>query len=204
VAQSRQRLDEGARGLERALKDHRQGLEARLALAGHRLAGVSPAARLLVRRSKLDGFEKRPKEAVDRLLAGKTRELQRVEQRLDAARESAATRLDQSRDRVLAAAGRLELAWTRQRERKAERLAALDQLFGSLNYRAVLSRGYALVRDEAGGLVRSADEAKTAGVLAIEFSEGRVTAAVEGARPAPAARRKAEPRRAVQGTLFDA
>ncbi|PIK69490.1 exodeoxyribonuclease VII large subunit, partial [Methylobacterium frigidaeris] len=89
--------------------------------------------------------------------------------------------------------------------------------------RAVLARGYALVLDSAGTPIGSAEAARAAGRLTVEFADGRVAAAVEGtapetppesaARPAPrrAARRKesgtdakkAPAEGALQGSLFE-
>ena len=40
--------------------------------------------------------------------------------------------------------------------RKRARMEAMAQLFDSLNYKSVLARGYALVRDSAGAPVRRA------------------------------------------------
>ncbi|MBK3424921.1 exodeoxyribonuclease VII large subunit, partial [Methylobacterium ajmalii] len=139
-------------------------------------------------------------------------------------------------ERVLAVQGerlngmsrRLDRAPGQGLERLAGRLSRATALFSSLNYRAVLARGYALVLDSAGTPVGSAQAARAAGHLTVEFADGRVAASVDGAaaagtppeetppapaRPAPrrAAKRKepaADTKKApvagaVQGSLFE-
>ncbi|CCB67039.1 putative exonuclease VII, large subunit OB-fold nucleic acid binding domain [Hyphomicrobium sp. MC1] len=53
-------------------------------------------------------------------------------------------------------------------------------LLKSLGYQSVLSRGFALVRNEAGHMVRQAASLVAGDVLNIEFSDGRVGATVNG------------------------
>jgi exodeoxyribonuclease VII large subunit len=82
------------------------------------------------------------------------------------------------------------------------RLAAHAQLLGSLGYKNVLARGFALVRDDAGLPVRAATAVAAGQRLSLEFADGRV-AVREGDGPA-------SPRRAArvpalkpdQGDLF--
>jgi exodeoxyribonuclease VII large subunit len=82
----------------------------------------------------------------------------------------------------------------------------------------VLARGFALVRDEAGHPLHSADAIGPGARLEIEFADGRVGATADADRPAPTAKRapaqakpaaqdaKPAPKRAGkpvdQGTLF--
>lgn len=57
-------------------------------------------------------------------------------------------------------------------------LLVQEKLLGSLSYQNVLARGYALVRDEAGQMVRQADGLVGGQVLDIEFADGRVSSSV--------------------------
>jgi exodeoxyribonuclease VII large subunit len=73
----------------------------------------------------------------------------------------------------------------------AARLQAQASLLGSLSYRGVLERGFALVRDDHGQLVDGAAEARARTALELEFHDGKVrTVVASGPRssrpPAPA------------------
>ena len=85
---------------------------------------------------------------------------------------------------------RLAPAFRAQLDRKAVRLVALEQLFDSLNYKAVLERGYALVRDGAGRPLRSARDVADGQALTLEFVDGaaEATGGRAGARPPVAAK----------------
>ncbi|MAL09840.1 MAG: exodeoxyribonuclease VII large subunit [Maricaulis sp.] len=94
---------------------------------------------------------------------------------------------------------------TRSRERGKD-LAALSARLGSVNFKSVLGRGFALVRDDQGALVRSGSNLKSGQSVSIEFADTRRNAVIDGGGPAP----KRTPRRspdikpgsAKQGSLF--
>jgi exodeoxyribonuclease VII large subunit len=67
------------------------------------------------------------------------------------------------------------------------RLEALASLLGSLSYRGVLARGFALVRDEQAQLVDSAARARTQAALELEFRDGKVQTVVARGSRAPRA-----------------
>ncbi len=71
---------------------------------------------------------------------------------------------------------RLERAAERRLTSASERLAAAAARLESVSYRSVLSRGFAVVHDSDGGLVRDSAAARRAGMLEIEFHDGRVPA----------------------------
>jgi exodeoxyribonuclease VII large subunit len=96
----------------------------------------------------------------------------------------------------------------RRWDRDRALLEGLGRLLDSLDPRALLSRGYAMVRDGGGAIVTTAAKARAAGHLQLQFADGEVPVAVggDGAPPpvAPKPARKAppaEPRRG-QGELF--
>ena len=92
-----------------------------------------------------------------------------------------------------------------------ERLAGLERVRASLDHRAVLKRGFALVRDGQGALVPDVATAQSAASLEIEFRDGRMVAgdahpssgspAAEPG-PKPAKRRKPPAVDDDQGSLF--
>ena len=71
-------------------------------------------------------------------------------------------------------------------DRAAERLAAGETTLRSLDPRAPLKRGYAMVFGPEGDLVRTAEGARRAGRVELEFADGRI-AATTGSAPPPAA-----------------
>jgi exodeoxyribonuclease VII large subunit len=115
----------------------------------------------------------------------------------------------------LAERARRALATAMQRQRA--RIAHSGQLLSALSYRSVLTRGFALVRDEQGYAVRAAASVGPGARLDLEFADGSVGATADTDRPAaiskptdqpkpaasapkPAARRVAKP--VDQGSLF--
>ncbi|SNT17542.1 exodeoxyribonuclease VII large subunit [Sphingopyxis indica] len=96
----------------------------------------------------------------------------------------------------------LARAWDRDRAR----LEGLARLLASLDPRALLSRGYAMVRDRGGGLVTTAARARAAGHMRLQFADGEVSVAAEDAPPSPSPRPARKPPAAPpgkgQGELF--
>ena len=97
-------------------------------------------------------------------------------------RTSARLSLAPMRNQLRTNRQRLDTAWQRARRaargllgRRNEQLGASAKLFASLNYKSVLRRGFALVRDEHGSPVRSKEEVAAAQKLAIEFADGVVS-----------------------------
>ena len=95
------------------------------------------------------------------------------------------------------------------------RIAHTGQLLAALSYKSVLTRGFALVRDERGHAVRAAAAVGPGARLDLEFSDGRVGATADADRPAARASqpkavasepKPATPRRTAkpvdQGSLF--
>ncbi|HFQ15765.1 MAG TPA: exodeoxyribonuclease VII large subunit, partial [Rhodobacteraceae bacterium] len=91
--------------------------------------------------------------------------------------------------------------------RRRQQLRGPARLLFSLGYKNVLGRGFALVRDETGHVIREAAAVKPAMALELEFADGRVRAVatkksrvVKGKeKTKPAAR----PDLQRQGRLFD-
>ena len=76
--------------------------------------------------------------------------------------------------------------------RNAERLTSLGKLLDSVSYRRILDRGFALLQDDAGHIVRSKDAVRPGQALTAEVSDGNFGVSVSGA---PAQRKKARPPR---------
>lgn len=63
-------------------------------------------------------------------------------------------------------------------ERQRDQLQRLSQLMNSLSYQSVLERGFALVRDDQGNMVRGAQGLSTGDQISVEFVDGRLAATV--------------------------
>jgi len=110
-------------------------------------------------------------------------------------------RIGQRRELALRTGERLVPALVAQIERKRTRLDTLAQLFGSLNYKAVLARGYALVWDADGQAVRSPEDVLDGQPLTVEFADGRADVTGGRAMRVKTVRPKAPADE--QGALFD-
>ena len=196
-------------------------LTGRLARAGE---GAGRAFRLTVakKRDRLDGRSERLQPG---LLAGPAaRQRERLARAGEAAGRAFQLTVAKKRDRLDDRAERLQPGLlaapaARQRERlqsliaragqgvrnalkrKASEAGSLSQLLRTLSHKSVLDRGFALVRDAEGHVIRRAEAAKSAVLLDIEFADGHVSAKLgEEAqeRRAPERKGPATPHRAKQ------
>jgi exodeoxyribonuclease VII large subunit len=182
----RQLLDDRTERLEKAMPI---GLERRRALV------ADVASRL-----------RHPREQI----AAKRHALEQQGTRLDAAmrawRAAEGARLDRQALALSQAADRLQAAWPRLVEARAQAVLRLGGLLDSYSYEQVLARGFALVRDADGQPVTTADAARAGDHWTIAFQgQASVAVMVEEGRSAP----KRETRRSSgkggdvrQGTLL--
>ena len=107
-------------------------------------------------------------------------------------------------------AARLLRAYDERLQSRRAQLVSAWQLLGAMSYRGVLSRGFALVRDEEQRPLRRASEVRQAQRLEVEFADGKI-GAIAGGRigppltpPALLPRRRAKPEKEGegQGSLF--
>jgi exodeoxyribonuclease VII large subunit len=207
-----------------SLEERRRGAMARaLTLRGQRLRDLSrglprPEALLAERAQRLDACGMRLPRALRGLVREKRLELSQGRGgRFGPANLEHAVR--RRRDRLERAALHLRpevmrqaIRWRRERLEARDglgrlrprltvegrrRVEALGRMLESLNYRRVLARGYAVVRDAAGQVVTRAATAATEPTLEIEFSDDRVRVRPER-RAGSAGRREG----ARQGELF--
>jgi exodeoxyribonuclease VII large subunit len=90
-------------------------------------------------------------------------------------------------------------------ESKRSLLAARTQLLSSLGHHSILARGFAVVRDGKGQMVRGVKRISSGDALEMEFSDGRVGATVTkvSGQKAPAKpRRSGSAGKGPQGSLF--
>jgi len=141
---------------------------------------VSPVANVARMRARLDAVGPRPYNAVCRSVVLRTETLKQIGTRLVVSREALlrAERLRVARagDAMKSVAERLGPALEGQIARKAKQLEAVSKLFDSLNYKSVLKRGFALVRDMGGQPLNSAEAVLDGQALVLEFADGRAEA----------------------------
>jgi exodeoxyribonuclease VII large subunit len=99
-------------------------------------------------------------------------------------------------------------------EKRRRTIHSLGQLLRSLSHKSVLDRGFTLVRDAEGRMLRRVAEAEAAGSVELEFADGRALAEVQsggaaGPRPSKPAReteaaaaRRSKKAKQKQGQLF--
>jgi exodeoxyribonuclease VII large subunit len=179
-----------ARGLgqrQQRLRDLSRGLPRPEALVGERaqrLDGLSlrlpRALTALAQRKRLALVQGPPGRFGPVLLArGIEQRRQRVERAAYGLRpEGLARQRDRLRERLEARAERLMRVAPRLTTERRGQLDALRRALESLNYHAVLARGFAVVRGGAGQVVTRAATATAEARLEIEFADGRV-----GVRP---------------------
>ncbi len=111
-------------------------------------------------------------------------------------------------DRLVAILRRSETAMTARLERARARLTQADRLLATLKLsdQAILDRGYALVLDAQGGVLRRASEVSPGAPLSLRFADGDVQALAtsgEATRPRPRLRaQEKKPSPGGQGSLF--
>jgi exodeoxyribonuclease VII large subunit len=205
----RQRLDLAATRLAPALARNARAHEQQLGLMSQRLARQSPLARLAGFSARLDGLSKRLQAGRDALLRAQRERVARAFERVadldERAARAFARNLAQRQERLLAQDDRLRRAFFQIVARRRDRLRSVASLLGSLGPDAVLARGYALVRDEAGTLIRGAGQVRPGQALSVQVSDGRFGVAVAGPGEAPSRplrpQRRESPK-AGQGDLF--
>jgi exodeoxyribonuclease VII large subunit len=102
------------------------------------------------------------------------------------------TDLRHARAQLLPLSERLQPAYRRVLTRNTDRLISLSKLLESLSYKGILARGFALLQDDAGHIVRSKDAVRPGQLLVAEVSDGSFGVNVSGA---PAQRKKTRPPR---------
>jgi exodeoxyribonuclease VII large subunit len=97
---------------------------------------------------------------------------------------------------------RLLASVTGQLAQRHTALAQAGKLLGSLSYKSVLARGYAVIKDADGHLVHERSGLTPGDRVAIEFADGAVDAVVAGTAPPPKKKARPAPDTDSQESLF--
>ena len=160
----------------RALRYRIATLGRRMLEAGLERGAASVRRRLAESRQRLDDAERTLRSAAAARLHTARERLAAQDRKL-AARDLRVG-LARQRQRLESLAQRPAPLQLRRLERLAARLAALDGSLGALSPLAILERGYAIVRTEAGDLVRDNRQAAPGDRLGVRLHRGRLSVSV--------------------------
>jgi exodeoxyribonuclease VII large subunit len=188
LALPRQRLDHAAAGLDRALRTNAHVHHVNFSRIAGRLSDRLLRAHIERRRERYGSLSSRLRASLAANLG---------------IHRSA---IGQERQRLLAFGERARRAVRQLIAVRASRAERDGELLAALSYRAVLERGFALVRDAKGRPLRTAAAVSAGMPLEIEFSDGRVGARVEGGptveRPSDSTKARGRRGTSGQGDLF--
>lgn len=197
----RQRLDYAAGALPRAIATRLERSGTRLERAGARMG--DPGRLIGESRHRLETAASQLRQALRLGLSAKRLGLSQHASRLRPDPLRLETR--RARESLKSVAVRARPALTRLIQFRTERLRGAAKLLETLSYQATLKRGYALVRDPEGRLLRSSADALAAQRLTLTFADGDIEAETDKGKATQAGARRAAPgkRRAPgQGDLF--
>ncbi|MBU1209702.1 MAG: exodeoxyribonuclease VII large subunit [Alphaproteobacteria bacterium] len=181
LAEPRQRLDRCDHLLRAGLVASTNKSSLRLTRVTSRLGPGLLSARISKCREALAGFDNRGRQALMRTTG---RRRVRFEGALGRLRPSALrSQLRQCRERLASLDGRGRQAYLTSHIARRQRLDSLGKLLQSLSHHGVLARGFALVRDADGAMVRSSKVLSTGSTIGIEFADGRASAKITGTGP---------------------
>ncbi|SEL12170.1 exodeoxyribonuclease VII large subunit [Halomonas daqiaonensis] len=173
VPDRRERLHRLERLAERLTRAQRARLETEAQRLDHLRARLRhPGEVLDARRQQLTELEGRLRRAMQARLAGERRREQHLRQRL--ALRSPGRLVEQAEQRLTRARGRLHQAMPRELARHRERLGGLVRELQAVSPLAVLGRGYAILEDEHGQVVRRAADTAPGQALEARLGEGRL------------------------------
>ncbi len=198
VEEARGRFDYWSEKLDAALIGRVGDGRLRLGEASGLLRPSVLEARVAQGRERIAGWGGRLTPALERSTSQARRDLAQKASRLRV--EAVTTAQNRAAKDLASVLGRLTLTASAQTQRHRARLDTLERMRETLGYRATLLRGYAVVRGD-GDVVTTANAAKNADVLEIEFADGKVKTGQGAAAPAKT-RSKPKPPPSDQGSLF--
>lgn len=166
-------LEQRRKVLQRHLQRHLEQRAQQLDLLGQRLQ--HPAQRLARQRDGLKHLEHRLATALEASTQRKRRALADLTQRLLLARPRTA----ETARRLEALPSRLDAAWQRHLATHRGQLTRLADSLAHLNPKAVLARGYSILTDADGRIVRDSRQLEPNQSVAVSLHSGRLEARIE-------------------------
>ncbi len=177
VALPRQRFDGAAGRLTQSVRGYLQRHTTRYVQVSGRLHPRALAFQIGVARRRLEQAERGNRDSLVRVTSLARNRLERTGGRLQPG--SVLRRLDVLSDSVANLARRAERAFEHRVTVRRRTLDSSANMLKALSYQGVLARGYALVRDADGRMVRSAQPLLPGTGISIEFADGQVAAEVK-------------------------
>lgn len=179
VSPNRQEWLDRLSGLEERLI---LGIRQRLQQRGDRVGELGqrlrhPRQQLQEQAQRVDELETRLHQQTHRHLSQQTQRVQQYWRRLGAVRPE--YRLYQARERVCENHERLHRAIRGRLEREQERTGNLGAQLDLVSPLATLNRGYAIAQDEAGHILRRADQRTTGDPVLVQLGAGQLDCRVE-------------------------
>jgi exodeoxyribonuclease VII large subunit len=174
LALPRQRFDAAAGRLERALLASAQAHHTRFGRVAGRLRIELVGHRLARARDRLDGLSRHALQCLGRGAQRHRTRLERLSGRLQP--QMLAGRMERGEERLSVLHQRGTRAFANLIAQRRRLLEGQAQLLAALGHRSVLERGFAIVRDEAGAMVRSVAQGPPGARLEIEVADGRIAA----------------------------
>ncbi len=200
LAEPRQRLDRCEQRLASALRNSTNKSRVRLIEQSARLSPRLLASRISRCRESLTEYDNRSRQA---LMKTTGRRRVRFEGMLGRLRISVVrNRMERSAERLSVLNARLDKAYAAKLRDRRQNLEGLSSLLRSLSYHGVLQRGFALVRDEHGAMVRRANGLGAQKLIEVEFADGRIDARTlaDGPKPQKAGNGNSKPKLHANGT----
>jgi len=202
VAEPRQRLDRAGDSLSVRLRAGLDSRALRMAVLSRSLARHSPRAHLAGLRERLRGLRGRQARLSPALIDRPRRAFEAVVRALVRERALLSRRNAERGQAILRLAQRMDRRLAERVASQSARLMSAAQMLEAVSYRAVLARGFALVRDDSLRPVRRADDLRATQPIAIEFADGDVAAIVNGRAPSRRGRRTRRVDGEGQASLF--
>jgi exodeoxyribonuclease VII large subunit len=183
VALPRQRFDTAAGRLPRALAANTQAHATRLARLSGRLTPRLVQQHIVRAKDRLEALGRFTMRALLRATEARRARLDKSGVRLKP--QTLKLELRRASQRMIELKGRLATAMTSRLLQSRRALDAEAKLLLSLSHKSVLARGFALVRDEAGRMVRAAAAIGDGERLELELADGRRKVRAESEDPLP-------------------
>ena len=177
-AQQTQRLDELEQQLARAMRRRIESRRERLRWLEGRAAIASPGVRLRQRLARLVDLEQRMRKCLKHAQSTRGLKFREFQSRLWQASPLARVRDAAAAHAALRA--RLQASGLECVRRGRERLLPLVRTLNAVSPLATLERGYAIVKNEAGQILRNADDAPPGTLIEAQLAHGRIRAKVQG------------------------
>ncbi|MEO1661779.1 MAG: exodeoxyribonuclease VII large subunit [Pseudomonadota bacterium] len=196
--QKRQRYDTASERLPLAMRAMVERRRARLDAIGAGL--ISPKQIVREKQAKVENLTARLGAGLSQAAAKKRIAFARSASRLRP--EPLVSDVKRARKGLIDTARRARPAVSRILTQKTQAFASQEKLLETLSYQATLKRGYAIVRDPSGKVLRTVKQVASADHVALTLSDGDVALTPDGSAPKPTKPKVANAKANDQGDLF--